>query len=312
MTEFSPSSSILTTPEILRLATLFVQQGVNKIRLTGGEPTIRRDIIPLVTELSRNLRPAGLRTLAMTSNGVVLRRKLPELVENGLTHLNLSLDTLDPKTFTLVSNRPSTMHAAALSTLQTALSLSPALQSLKLNVVVMADMNLHELPAFAALTQDHPITVRFIEYMPFSGTTWRANQMIPSRVVLDRLKEKFPGIAPIVPEHESPGITLLEHGTAKEYRIPGYKGSIGFISSMSDHFCASCTRLRITADGQLKVCLFDPREVSLRDMIRNGASDESLLGVIADAVTRKKASHGGMDLLAKNKDANRSMIRIGG
>lgn len=312
MTEFSPSSSILTTPEILRLATLFVQQGVNKIRLTGGEPTIRRDIIPLVTELSRNLRPAGLRTLAMTSNGVVLRRKLPELVENGLTHLNLSLDTLDPKTFTLVSNRPSTMHAAALSTLQTALSLSPALQSLKLNVVVMADMNLHELPAFAALTQDHPITVRFIEYMPFSGTTWRANQMIPSRVVLDRLKGKFPGIAPIVPEHESPDITLLEHSTAKEYRIPGYKGSIGFISSMSDHFCASCTRLRITADGQLKVCLFDPREVSLRDMIRNGASDESLLGVIADAVTRKKASHGGMDLLAKNKDANRSMIRIGG
>jgi molybdenum cofactor biosynthesis enzyme MoaA len=205
------------------------------------------------------------------------------------------------------------MHAAAVGTLQTALSLSPALQSLKVNVVVMADTNLHELAAFAALTRDNALTVRFIEYMPFSGTTWNSNQMVPSRKVLDRLRESYPSIVPVLSENAT-SPALSEHSTAKEYRIPGHKGSIGFISSMSDHFCASCTRLRITADGQLKVCLFDPGEVSLRDIIRNKngpASDEKLLEVISAAVKRKKAGHGGMDMLDRNKDANRSMIRIG-
>ena len=205
------------------------------------------------------------------------------------------------------------MHTAAVGTLQTALSLSPALQSLKLNVVVMADTNLHELAAFAALTRDNAVTVRFIEYMPFAGTPWNSNQMVSSRKVLDRLRESYPSITPVVSEKAS-GPALFEYSTAKEYHIPGHRGSIGFISSMSDHFCATCTRLRITADGQLKVCLFDPREVSLRDIIRNGddpASDEKLLEVISAAVKRKKASHAGMDMLDRNKDANRSMIRIG-
>lgn len=205
------------------------------------------------------------------------------------------------------------MHTAAVGTLQTALSLSPALQSLKLNVVVMADINLHELAVFASLTRDNAITVRFIEYMPFSGTAWSSNQMVSSRKVLDRLTESYPSIAPVISENAA-GPALSEHSTAKEYRIPGHKGSIGFISSMSDHFCASCTRLRITADGQLKVCLFDPQEVSLRDIIRNGngsASDAKLLEIISAAVKRKKASHGGMDMVDRNKDANRSMIRIG-
>jgi GTP 3',8-cyclase len=206
------------------------------------------------------------------------------------------------------------MHTAAVGTLQTALSLSPALQSLKLNVVVMADVNLHELAAFAALTRDNALTVRFIEYMPFSGTTWNSKQMVSSRKVLDRLRESYPSITPVVSENAMGGAASSEDSTAKEYHIQGHQGSIGFISSMSDHFCATCTRLRITADGQLKVCLFDPREVSLRDIIRNetgSASNEKLLEVISAAVKRKKASHGGMDMLDRNKDANRSMIRIG-
>jgi cyclic pyranopterin phosphate synthase len=206
------------------------------------------------------------------------------------------------------------MHAAAVATLQTALSLSPALQSLKINVVVMADTNLHELAAFAALTRDNAITVRFIEYMPFSGTPWKSNQMVSSRDVLEILRKSYPSIVVVATENARTGPPLSEHSTAKEYRIPGHKGSIGFIGSMSDHFCATCTRLRITADGQLKVCLFDPREVSLRDIIRDensSASDEKLLEVISAAVKRKKASHGGVDMLDRNKDANRSMIRIG-
>ncbi|PAV22078.1 molybdenum cofactor biosynthesis prote [Pyrrhoderma noxium] len=294
--ELSPSSNILSDDEIIRLATLFVQNGVKKIRLTGGEPTVRKSIIKLIGRLNE-LRRIGLQTIAMTSNGLALHRKLPTLVENGLTHLNLSLDTLDPLKFEIMTRRQG--HDAVLKALRSALE-NPNIQSVKLNVVVVRGLNEHEVPKFIELTREQALSIRFIEFMPFSGNKWDKQKMVPSAELLARLSDMYPQINKVSDE---------QNDTARSCRVAGYRGSFGFISSMSDHFCGSCNRLRITADGQIKVCLFDANEVSLRDLMRNGASDEALLRVIRAALKLKKEKHAGMeDIDVIN---NRPMIKIG-
>ncbi|KAL5535684.1 hypothetical protein ACEPAF_3778 [Sanghuangporus sanghuang] len=295
-TELTPSANILNDDEIIRLATLFVKNGVNKIRLTGGEPTVRKGIVDLVGRL-KELRQHGLKSIAMTSNGVALHRKLPGFVENGLTHLNLSLDTLDPFKFELMTRRMG--HDAVLRSLELALTMS-SLKSVKLNVVIIRGLNDNEVPKFLELTRSYPLSVRFIEFMPFNGNKWDKHKMIPSSVLLDRVLIIHPDLYKVSDEIND---------TARSYKIPGYRGSFGFISSMSDHFCGSCNRLRITADGQIKVCLFDSREVSLRDLMRSGAQDDDLLKVIRAALGLKKEKHDGMeDIDVVN---NRPMIKIG-
>ena len=144
---------------------------------------------------------------------------------------------------------------------------------------------------------------RFIEYMPFGGTDWSKGKMVPSRVLLSRIGDVYPYTALHATSADE---------TSKRYWVPGFEGSFGFISSMSDHFCSSCSRLRLTADGGLKVCLFGSEETNLREMLRNGSSDEEIVKVIGDTVMLKKASHGGMDEIAKHVNENRPMITIGG
>ncbi|KAF9469796.1 hypothetical protein BDZ94DRAFT_1231393 [Collybia nuda] len=296
--DLSPDGHILTNDEVIRLATLFVKSGVTKIRLTGGEPTVRKgidDIIGIALFLRGNynnhpsplgrineLRKYGLKSIAMTSNGISLHRRLPHLVENGLTHLNLSLDTLDPFKFELITRRRG--HEAVVKALDVALASS--LKSVKLNVVVIKGLNDAEVFDFVEMTKDKPLSVRFIEFMPFTGNKWDKKKMVPSSELLERLSVRYPDV------HRAPE-ELNE--TARTWQIPGYQGSFGFISSMSDHFCATCNRLRITADGQIKVCLFDAKEVSLRDELRRGASDAELLEIIGAAVYGKHAKHAGME-----------------
>ncbi|KAH0591123.1 hypothetical protein H2248_001226 [Termitomyces sp. 'cryptogamus'] len=294
--ELSPDGNILTNDEVIRLATLFVKSGVTKIRLTGGEPTVRKDIEELIGRLN-GLRPLGLKSIAMTSNGLVLHRRLPRLVENGLTHLNLSMDTLDPFKFELITRRRG--HDAVLKALDVALSSS--LQSIKLNVVVIKGLNDSEIVDFVEMTKDDALSVRFIEFMPFTGNKWDSKKMVPSVELLKRLSIHYPNLYRASDELND---------TARSWKIPDYAGSFGFISSMSDHFCSSCNRLRITADGQIKVCLFDAKEVSLRDEMRKGASDEELLHIIGNAVSDKKEKHAGMEDIDVVK--NRPMILIGG
>ncbi|KAI5120832.1 hypothetical protein M0805_007019 [Coniferiporia weirii] len=295
-TELSPSGNILSDDEIIRLASVFVKNGVTKIRLTGGEPTVRKSIVELVARLNE-LRRYGLKSIAMTSNGVALHRKLPKLVENGLTHLNLSLDTLDPFKFELMTRRPG--HEAVLRSLDSALK-SPGLESVKLNAVIIRGLNDMEIPQFLELTKEDALSVRFIEFMPFSGNKWDKQKMIPSSELLSRISTIHPGILKLSDE---------VNDTARSYKVPGYRGSFGFISSMSDHFCGSCNRLRITADGQIKVCLFDSEEVSLRDLLRNGSSDAELMQVARAALGNKKEKHAGMEDIDVIK--NRPMILIG-
>ncbi|KAF6766699.1 molybdenum cofactor synthesis-step 1 protein isoform 2 [Ephemerocybe angulata] len=292
--ELSPEGKILTNEEVVRLARLFVKNGVNKIRLTGGEPTVRKGIIDLLKELNE-LKSFGLKSIAMTSNGLALHRRLPQMIENGLSHLNLSLDTLDPFKFELITRRRG--HEAVLKAIDVALGSS--LSSVKLNVVVVKGLNDAEVVDFVKLTKDHPLSVRFIEFMPFTGNKWDQAKMVPSADLLSRIQAEYPSATRDLEEPNE---------TARTWKIPGFRGSFGFISSMSDHFCSSCNRLRLTADGQIKVCLFDPSEISLRDIMRQGASDDQILQTIQKALSGKKEKHAGMNDI--DVKTNRPMILI--
>lgn len=294
--ELSPREHILTDDEVIRLATLFVKSGVTKIRLTGGEPTVRKGLVDVVARLNE-LRGHGLKSIGMTSNGIALERRLPTLVENGLTHLNLSLDTLDPFKFEIMTRRMG--HDAVLRSLRAALA--SGLRSVKLNVVVVKGLNDAEVLDFLELTKDQNLSVRFIEFMPFTGNKWDKAKMVPSSELLSHIQRQHPSTIKAPDELND---------TARSYITPGYKGSFGFISSMSDHFCGSCNRLRLTADGQIKVCLFDAKEISLRDQMREGATDDELLRTIGHAVRGKQEKHAGMEDI--DVVTNRPMILIGG
>lgn len=292
--DLTPSPKLLTHNEILRLANLFVTSGVDKIRLTGGEPTVRKDIHDICSNLS-SLK--GLKTLAVTTNGITLAKKLPMLKQCGITNLNISLDTLVPSKFEFMTRRKG--HHKVIESINAAIDLG--YNPVKVNCVVMRGFNDDEICDFVNLTVDKPINVRFIEFMPFDGNVWNVKKLIPYSEMLDTVAKKFPTLK-----------RLCDHPTetAKNFQIDGHVGTVSFVTSMTEHFCAGCNRLRLLADGNLKVCLFGPSEVSLRDPLRSGAGDEELREIIGTAVKRKKASHAGMFDIAKT--ANRPMIHIGG
>src|SRR3984957_588000 len=331
----SPPAHILTTPEIVYLSELFVSQGVTKIRLTGGEPTVRKDIVDLVRQIGR-LRSSGLKELCLTTNGITLHRKLGSMVESGLTAVNLSLDTLAPFQFPLMTRRNG--HEAVMRSINRILEMNKlgAGIKLKINCVVMRGMNEREILPFVELGRKNDLEVRFIEYMPFDGNKWSKSKMISFKEMLAMIRDKYPDVHK-VQDHIN--------DTSKTYKVPGFVGRIGFITSMTHNFCGTCNRLRITSDGNLKVCLFGNSEASLRDILRKpndgkpihadamealqqlkmdrrqrlpgstGASglserESRLLEVIGMAVKRKKEKHAGMGELENMK--NRPMILIGG
>ena len=331
----SPPDHLLTTPEIVHLSSIFVSQGVTKIRLTGGEPTIRKDIVDLMKQIGQ-LRREGLNELCLTTNGISLHRKLDSMVESGLTAVNLSLDTLDPFQFTLMTRRNG--HEAVMRSINRILEMNKlgAGVKLKINCVVMRGMNEREILPFVELGRENDLEVRFIEYMPFDGNKWSKGKMISFKEMLAMITDKYPDVHK-VQDHVN--------DTSKTYKVPGFVGRIGFITSMTHNFCGTCNRLRITSDGNLKVCLFGNSEVSLRDILREsndgkpidaeaveairhlegdrrqgvpgatgvlGLSEREgrLLEVIGMAVKRKKEKHAGMGELENMK--NRPMILIGG
>jgi cyclic pyranopterin phosphate synthase len=331
----SPPAHILTTPEIVYLSELFVSQGVNKIRLTGGEPTVRKDIVDLIRQIGK-LRSSGLNELCLTTNGISLHRKIDSMVESGLTGVNLSLDTLDPFQFTLMTRRNG--HDAVLTSIHRILEMNKlgAGIKLKINCVVMRGLNEREIVPFVEMGREQNLEVRFIEYMPFDGNKWSEGKMLPFKEMLALIQQMYPDVHK-VQDHPN--------DTSKTYKIPGFAGRIGFITSMTHNFCGTCNRLRITSDGNLKVCLFGNSEVSLRNILREhndgkpidqeameairqfemdrrqrppsstgalGMSDREvrLLHVIGMAVKRKKEQHAGIGELEHM--ANRPMILIGG
>lgn len=331
----SAPSHLLTTPEISYLSSLFVFQGVTKIRLTGGEPTIRSDILPLMQSIGA-LRRNGLRELCLTTNGISLYRKLDSMAEAGLTGVNLSLDTLDPYQFQIMTRRKG--FEAVMKSLNRILEMNKlgAGIKLKVNCVVMRGINDREILPFVEMGREKDVEVRFIEYMPFDGNKWNKGKMLSYKEMLSMIREKYPTLQK-VQDHEN--------DTSKTFKVPGFVGKIGFITSMTHNFCGSCNRLRITSDGNLKVCLFGNAEVSLRDLLRKenggepidkeameaiervemdrrqalpestgslgyGERERELLEVIGVAVKNKKEKHAGMGQLENMK--NRPMILIGG
>lgn len=292
--ELAPREQILTFEEIVHLARLFVRLGVDKIRLTGGEPLVRKDVEDLVDQLGQI---PGLKTLALTTNGLLVPKKLPRLHAAGLNSINISLDTLDPRKFEFITRRPGL--EIVLEAIETALRFG--YNPVKINCVVMQGFNEQEIVDFVALTEKKPLEVRFIEYMPFDGNGWSDDLFVPYSRMIETIASRYEELEKV---EDGP------NDTSRSYHIPGYMGRIGFITSMSDLFCSTCNRLRITASGGLKVCLFDRNEVSLRDAMRAGETDETIAELIHSAVLKKKAAHAGMYTIAASE--NRPMILIGG
>jgi cyclic pyranopterin phosphate synthase len=235
----------------------------------------------------------------MTTNGVALKSKLDALKRNGLKSINVSLDSLVKAKFEFMTRRDGLEKV--LKSIDEAIRIG--IETVKVNVVVVRGQNDDELLDFVQFAKEKPVNVRFIEYMPFNGNKWETRKMVSYAEMFDTIRKKYPSIARI------PDETKSEVG--KNFQIDDFQGTVSFVTSMTNHFCGGCNRLRILADGNLKVCLFGNAEVSLRDAMRvDNASDDDLKAIVEGAVKRKKAKHAGMENLAFME--NRSMIRIGG
>lgn len=288
------SSHLLSFDEIERLVRLSARMGVTRVRLTGGEPTIRPDLVELVARL---VSIPGITSVGLTTNGMRLAELAAPLRQAGLTRLNVSLDTLRPERFEQIARRPGWHRVWA----GIEAALAAGYEPLKINVVVIGGVNDDELEDFGRLAQTLPIEVRFIEYMPFRGNGWQEARMIPWRDMFARLSQLWP-LTPV--ERADP------HAVSRVYRAPGFAGSLGFISSMSEHFCGGCNRLRLTSDGAIKSCLFQGAELSLRNALRAGADDEALAALLHQALAGKWEHHPPASELA-NMEA-RTMTEIGG
>jgi cyclic pyranopterin phosphate synthase len=290
--ELKPKEELLSFEEIYRVAKVFVDMGIEKIRLTGGEPLVRKDIEVLV----RKLRTLPIRTLAMTTNAVLLKQKARSLKDAGMDALNISLDTLRRDRFMEIARRDDFDNVIEGINETVAVGFS----SVKLNVVVMSGRNDDEILDFIEFVRHRNMNVRFIEYMPFKDNQWTEEGVFGYSQMREQIESKYK-------LHPLP---IEEGAVAKDFAIEGYPATVSFISSMTDSFCSTCNRLRLTADGNIKSCLFSPSEVNVRDIIRGGASDLGLESAIQAAVLLKPAEHPPMEELARMD--NRAMVDIGG
>ena len=268
---FLPPTALLSFEEIHRLARIFVAQGVRKIRLTGGEPLLRRNMEDLVAMLARLRTPDGeALDIALTTNGALLARKAAALKEAGLTRITVSLDGLDDAVFRRMNavDFPVAQVLAGIEAAQ-AVGLTP----IKVNMVVKRGVNEQEIVPMVERFRGTGVIVRFIEYMDVGGTNgWRMDEVLPSSEVLALIGSAFP---------LTPKVAGTPHETARRWVLADGSGEIGLISSVSEAFCTDCTRARLSPEGQLYLCLFASRGHDLRGLIRNGASDEQLGAGIA-------------------------------
>ncbi len=272
-----PKREILSYEEILRLARIFIDLGIRTVRLTGGEPLMRQDIDVLIEGLTR-LQPDL--DLSMTTNGFFLQEKARRLAEAGLKRINVSLDSLIPERFERMVRRDGHLVVKILEGMRVARQ--AGLQPIKLNCVVMRGYNDDEVVAFACLGRDHDYQVRFIEYMPLDAQgEWSMQAVVPGAEILARIHAAFP-LAPAGGNGSEP---------ATVYRFADGRGSVGVIASVTEPFCDDCNRIRITADGQLRTCLFSLHEHNLKELLRSGATDGEIADFIVAAVWKKEAGH---------------------
>jgi len=291
---FMPPSQLMQAAEILKIAKIFIALGTTKIRLTGGEPLVRKDVDHIIQSLAA--LPVK---LSLTTNGVRVHEFIETFKQAGIRSLNLSLDTLSADKFQMLTKRNNFKQVWD----NIKLLLKNDFQ-VKLNMVVMKGVNHTEINDFISLTQSLPLQIRFIEFMPFTGNKWASEKVFTLQEMLECIQSKYP-------------ITKLKdapNDTAKKYTVQGYAGSFAVISTLSAPFCASCNRMRLTADGKMKNCLFSKSETDLLSALRNGQDLEAL---IRKNIMDKEAERGGQFLtdfehLHSEDMTNRSMIAIGG
>lgn len=293
----SPKASLMTADEIFALAQTFVENGVDKIRLTGGEPLLRKDFPEIVSKLS-TLKTS----LSITTNGILIDRHIDVLKQANIKKINLSLDTLIASKFHTITLR--NQFEKVVDNLH--LLLNNDFQ-VKVNVVLMKGFNDNEIIDFIKLTQFLPISVRFIEFMPFAGNEWDRSKMVSQNEILGQLETSFSPEDILKLEDE-------KNFTARTYKIKGFQGDFGIISSITNPFCDGCNRIRLTANGKIKNCLFSNSETDLLTPFRNG---ESITNLISESIKNKKKVRAGMVTVSEIDNpelhfGNRSMIAIGG
>jgi cyclic pyranopterin phosphate synthase len=292
--EFAPASKLMQAHEIEALAKTFVTLGVQKIRLTGGEPLVRKDAADILLALSK--LPV---TLTLTTNGARLHEFLPVLKQAGVQSLNVSLDTLQPERFQLITRRDHFKRVYD----NIHLLLDNDIRA-KVNVVVMKGLNDDELVDFVSWTKNTPVHVRFIEFMPFQGNRWTSNKVLTWQQILQIIEGQYSFIR----------LKDEAHDTAKKYMVPGHAGTFAVISTMSAPFCGTCNRMRLTADGKMKNCLFSKEETDLLAALRRG---EDITPLILQSIHAKAKELGGQftkdfEHIEATAIQNRSMITIGG
>jgi cyclic pyranopterin phosphate synthase len=292
---FRPRDEMMQDDEVLLLARLFGDLGFDKIRLTGGEPTVRAHIVDIVRGINNT---PGIKSISLTTNGVLLSKLAAPLATAGLGRINISIDTLNPAKFKRMTRLGDLEDVwEGILAAETA-----GLTPVKLNAVVVRGYNEEDVIDLANLTRDHPWQMRFIEMMPFGGVTdLQTKQMVSSQEVQDRIEQSLGSLTPVN------GGDL--DGEARLFKIPGAQGDIGFISSVSAPFCAECTRARLNPEGILRMCLLRDYEIDLLTPLRAGASLEELRQLVLGAVWNKPWGHG---LSEGEIITNRAMNEIGG
>ncbi|MBM4418187.1 MAG: GTP 3',8-cyclase MoaA [Chloroflexi bacterium] len=289
---------VLTFEEIARLAQIFVRLGIRGIRLTGGEPTVRKGLPDLIRMLGP-LAEEGLESLSLTTNGFTLREQARDLAAAGLTRINVSLDSLMREKFHRITRRDCLQRV--LDGLE-ALEQYPSIAPIKVNAVAIRGFTEDEVIPFAELARRRPYVVRFIEFMPLDADgNWRREQVLAGREIYEMIHRWLP-LEPV---------QTVASSTSRVYRFADGIGEVGFINPVSEPFCSSCDRLRLTADGQVRTCLFSIDEWDLRGPMRAGASDADLVSIIRLAVGHKELKHRINEGPAFQR-ASRSMSQIGG
>jgi molybdenum cofactor biosynthesis protein A len=291
-----PRDKFMNKDEVIAIAKTFAGLGIKKIRLTGGEPLIRRDAAEIISGLSE--LPIE---LAITTNGILVDRFMDVFLNSGLRSVNVSLDSLQKNKLNAITRRDH--YDKILSNITLLLKNN---YHVKLNAVIIRGVNDDELGDFVAFTKDRNVHFRFIEFMPFDGNKWDQTKCVTFKEMLSDINSKYPG--------EVQRIEDPLNSTAKNFRINGYKGSFAFISSVSNPFCDTCNRIRLTADGKLKNCLFSNSETDLLTPLRQGSD---LRPLIMDSLLHKKFRRGGLNTLTQFSDPlehslNRAMPAIGG
>jgi molybdenum cofactor biosynthesis protein A len=283
---------LMTYGEMLSICTLLVKMGIEKIRITGGEPFVRKDIMPFLSDLSKL---DGLRQLTITTNGVLTAPLVPELKKLGIHSVNLSLDTLDRNRFFAITHRDE--FPAVMETLEQLLKHGI---DVKMNAVVMEGKNTDDIIPLVNLTKDLPVSVRFIEEMPFNGGDKHYTALHWDHVrILNTIKENFPEIKKL----QDPAFS-----TSYNYQIPGHKGAVGIIAAYTRSFCGTCNRIRITPQGMLKTCLYDNGVLNIKELVREGTGEDDLITVLLNALSHR-AKDGWQ---AEKNVVHESMAAIGG